>query len=142
MLLPSEELELPYPRAIADPGSPRLRDRLRGITQRHTESLLGVLNELATEGLVPSVSVQIRLAPLIPTFNLYLLNGVEVLHGPYEVIERTILDGGEVIQALDVLGLGATLTHFVKDGRPQSQSSAFVDSWQSWFDSVWDRLAE
>jgi DNA-binding transcriptional regulator YhcF (GntR family) len=142
MLLPSEELKLPYPRAIADPGSPRLRDRLRGITQRHTESLLGVLNELATEGLVPSVSVQIRRAPLIPTFKLYLLNGVEVLHGPYEVIERTILDGDEVIQALDVLGLGATLTHFVKDGRPQSQSSVFVDSWQSWFDSVWDRLAE
>jgi hypothetical protein len=63
--------------------------------------------------------------------------------GPYEVIERRIvLDSGEEVDALDVLGLGARLTHHVKDADPLSTGSVFVDSWQAWFDSVWKLLAE
>lgn len=68
---------------------------------------------------------------------------MEALHGFYEVIERPIeLSTGEEVAALDVLGLGATLTHHVKDGDPQSPGTVFVDSAQAWFDSVWQRLAE
>lgn len=33
---------------------------------------------------MPSVDVEIRRAPLTPTFKLYLFNGAEALHGPYE----------------------------------------------------------
>ncbi|GAA2293555.1 hypothetical protein GCM10010431_09700 [Streptomyces kunmingensis] len=42
---------------------------------------------------------------------------------------------------LDVLGLGATLTHYVKDGDPDSRGSVLIEAWQAWFDSVWTRLA-
>lgn len=143
MLLPSPDLDLPYPRVKDDKDDQRLRDRLHDITTRHTKSLLEVLKGTAVEELVPSVDVQIRRAPLTPTFKLYVFNGTEALLGPYEVIERPIeLESGEVIIAYDVLGLGATLTHHVKDVDPDSPGSVFIDTWQSWFDSVWHRLAE
>jgi DNA-binding transcriptional regulator YhcF (GntR family) len=143
MILPSRDLDLPYPRVTDDRGDGRLRKRLHDITDRHTESLRGVLRDLKTERHVTSVDVQIRHAPLTPAFKLYLLNGTEALHGPYEVIERQIeLDSGEEITALDVLGLGATLTHQVKDEHPDSPGTVFVETWRSWFDSVWEYLAE
>jgi DNA-binding transcriptional regulator YhcF (GntR family) len=142
MLLPDATLQLPYPRIKDDPDDPRLRERLRRITELHTASLEGALKDLQTEGLVPSVDIQIRHSPLTPTFKLYLFNGVEALHGPYEVIERKIvLESGEEITALDVLGLGATLTHHVKDQDPTSPGSVFVDSMRQWFDSVWELLS-
>ncbi|MET8248513.1 winged helix-turn-helix domain-containing protein [Streptomyces sp. NPDC005202] len=143
MLLPSTSLPLPYPRARDDKDAPRLRDRLHAITERHTDSLRGVLGELQTEKLVPSVDVQIRHAPLTPAFKLYVINGVEVLFGPYEVIERpVVLETGEEIRALDVLGLGATLTHHVRDADQNSPGSVFVASMQAWFESVWTLLSE
>ncbi|WP_307164071.1 GntR family transcriptional regulator [Streptomyces rishiriensis] len=143
MLLPSEELVLPYPRAKDDKDDDRLRIRLHEITNQRTESLSEVLGLVQSE--VPSVDVdiQIRHAPLTPAFKLYLLNGVEALHGPYEVIERQIAVGaGEEVAAFDVLGLGATLTRHVKDEDAHSPGTVFVDSWQAWFDSVWNLLAE
>lgn len=143
MLLPDVTLPLPYPRVKDDKDDPRLRERLRNITKLHTESLEGLLRDLQTEGLVPFVDVQIRHAPLTPAFKLYLFNGVEALHGLYEVIERQIvLDSGEEVTALDVLGFGATLTHHVKDGHANSPGTVFVESMQKWFDSVWNLLSE
>ncbi|MGN9763184.1 GntR family transcriptional regulator [Streptomyces sp. SD31] len=143
MLLPDERLPLTYPRAKDDKDDPRLSQRLLDITERHTTSLRESLRSLAVEGLVPSVDVEFRRVPLTPTFKLYLFNGGEALHGMYEVIERRImLDSGEEIPALDVLGLGAALTHHVRDDDPNSSGSVFVDSMQSWFDSVWNLLAE
>ncbi len=119
MLLPDSSLPLPYPRVKEDPDDSRMRARLRAITETHTASLTGALRDLQTEGLVPSVDVRVRQAPLTPTFKLYLFNAVEALHGMYEIIERPLeLEDGEVVTALDVLGLGATLTHHVKDPIP------------------------
>ncbi|MFF1680910.1 GntR family transcriptional regulator [Streptomyces sp. NPDC058256] len=142
MLLPSASLDLPYPRAKDHPDDPRLRDRLLDITRRHTSSLRGVLRALAVEGLVPSVDLEIRHVPLVPPYKLYLLNGTEALQGFYEVIERRIvLDSGEETVALDVLGLGATLMYYVKEGDPEAMGSVFVDNVQAWFDSVWTLLA-
>ncbi|MCX5558736.1 GntR family transcriptional regulator [Streptomyces sp. NBC_00038] len=142
MLLPSEGLDFPFPRAKDDPGDPRLRDRLLAITRRHTSSLRYVLEALKVEGLVPSIDLEIRHVPLVPPCKLYLLNGTEALQGFYEVIERRIaLGGGEEIVALDVLGLGATLTHYAQDDDPDSTGSVFVASSQAWFDSVWNLLA-
>ncbi|MFD7405259.1 winged helix-turn-helix domain-containing protein [Streptomyces sp. NPDC059866] len=141
MLLPDRDLPLPYPRVKGNPDDARLRQRLNVITDRHTDSLRGVLEELRTEKLVPSVDVQIRHAPLTPAFKLYVLNEVEALHGPYQVLERQlVLDTEEEVTALDVLGLGATLTHHVKDAHPDSPGSVFVDSMRAWFDSVWRLL--
>ncbi|GGJ44988.1 winged helix-turn-helix domain-containing protein [Streptomyces brasiliensis] len=143
MLLPSELLALPYPRAKDDEDDERPAQRLRVISRRHTDSLRSLLKDLLTEKLVPSVDVEIRHVPLVPAFKLYLLNGDEALHGMYEVVERQMeLDTGEVITALDVLGLGATLTHHVKNTDWNSPGSVFVGSMQAWFESVWSRLAD
>ncbi|MFI6338419.1 GntR family transcriptional regulator [Streptomyces sp. NPDC050535] len=147
MLLPSESLELPYPRAKSpeEPGQlGQLQDRLRAITRRHTVSLRTALRDLHTEGLVPSVQVEIRHVPLTPAFKLYLRPGAEALFGPYEIVERTILlDDGTEVEAQDVLGLGSTLTRHVNDeGDSGSPGSVFMESMQAWFDSCWELLAE
>jgi DNA-binding transcriptional regulator YhcF (GntR family) len=142
MLLPDAWQILPYPQVKGAPEDARPRERLRVITERHTDSLRVLLSDLQTERLVDSVDAQIRHAPLTPAFKLYLLNGVEALHGMYEVVERPMaLGADEVVEALDVLGLGATLTHHVKDADPNSPGSVFVDSMRSWFDSVWGLLS-
>ncbi|MGY5060331.1 winged helix-turn-helix domain-containing protein [Streptomyces sp. 900105755] len=143
MLLPDPGLDLPYPVIRQDKDDPRLRDRLRAITARHTDSLRAALGDLQAEGLVPSVDVQTRHVRLAPAFKLYVINGAEVLHGLYEVVERpVILDTGEEIDALDVLGLGAMLTHHVEEADPNSPASVFVQKMRSWFESVWNLLAE
>ncbi|GAA3863915.1 GntR family transcriptional regulator [Streptomyces lacrimifluminis] len=143
MLLPYDTESLPYPRGTDAKHDPLLRDRLRDITGRHTDSLRGVLAELTAEGLVPEIRLEVRYAPLTPAFKLYLINGVEALHGMYEVIRRpVVVDRRKTVEALDVLGLGATLTHHVRDGDPNSPGSTFVESMQNWFDSVWQLLSE
>lgn len=143
LLLPDPGLDLPYPVIRQDKEDPRLRERLRAITDRHTESLRTALRDLQAERFVPSVDVQIRHVRLVPTFKLYVINRTEVLHALYAVIERPIiLDTGEEIDALDVLGLGAMLTHHVEDTDPNSPGSVFVQGMRSWFESVWNLLAE
>ena len=142
VLLPSEELPLPYPRVRTDPHDPRPVDRLRSITRQCTSSLRSVFEGLGADGLVPQAGLEIRHVPLAPAFKLYLLNGMVALHGMYDVIERVILlDDDEEVDALDVVGLGATLTQHVKNADPHSQGTVFVESMQSWFDSVWDNIA-
>ncbi len=153
MLLPSESVELPYPRAIKRGGEAdeteqldrlqeEIRERLRGIARRHTTSLRAALRNLKTEGLVPSVHVEVRTVPLVPTFKLYLRPGAEALFGPYEVVERSILlDDGTEMDALDVLGLGSTLIRHVNDeADPNATGSVFMESMQAWFDACWERL--
>ncbi|MEV0693236.1 hypothetical protein [Streptomyces sp. NPDC050388] len=112
------------------------------MTEWYTVSLQGALRDLQTEGPAPSVGVRIRHAPLIPAFKLCPFNAVEALHGMYEVVERPMeLESGEIITALDVLGLGATLTHHVKDEDPTSSGTVFVDSVRQWYDPVGELLS-
>lgn len=155
MLLPTDDLPLPYPRAKGDAADTRPVDRLRAITSRHETSLRHVLGMLRAEGLVENVEVAIRRVPIVPTFKLYLLNGTDALFGTYEVVERPIVleDETKPLAAIDVVGIGATLMHYVRgeespdsggsdSGGPESQGSVFVASMQSWFDSVWTLLAK
>ena len=142
MILPAETLAMPYPRNKSDHDDPRLPQRLQAITRAHTSSLRTVLDQLRTENLVSDIDLQIRHTELTPTFKLYVINHDEVLHGFYEPIPRTvILEDGTEVEAVDVLGLGATLTHHVRDGHPDSAGSAFVDNATRWFESVWNLLA-
>ena len=70
---------------------------------------------------MPEVDLEIRHVPVPPAFKLYLLNGTGALFGPYEATERPIfLEQGEEIEAIDVVGIGASLTHYVKDDDPYS----------------------
>ncbi|MFI7011578.1 GntR family transcriptional regulator [Streptomyces sp. NPDC050145] len=145
MLLPTESLVLPYPVALEDQNgrlTPRLKQRLLEITHEHSSALRRELRQLEVEKLVESAAMEIRHVDLTPTFKLYLINGTQALHGPYEVIERPIvLSEHETVRALDILGVGAKLTHYVRDDNPESRGSVFTDSWQAWFESVWTHLA-
>ncbi|MCI3272065.1 GntR family transcriptional regulator [Streptomyces cylindrosporus] len=150
ILLPADSVDLPYPRAHKSAGSQfdtaeidrRLQSRLRDITRRHTSSLRAALRDLETEGLVPSVEVEVRQITLAPPFKLYMLRDVEALFGPYQVVKRSILlEDDTEIDALDVLGLGSTLTRHVNDpGDPNATGSVFMESWQAWYDSWWELL--
>lgn len=140
LLLPAPGSTLAYPRLKDKDNTEDTRalDRLRRITRRHTESLRAALEDLQTERLVNAVDVQVRTVPFTPTFKLYLLNETQALHGLYVLTERAMrLDDGVEVEALDVLGLGATLFHYLKDQDMESQGSLFVDSAQTWFDKHW-----
>ncbi|MGW0411102.1 winged helix-turn-helix domain-containing protein [Streptomyces collinus] len=148
IMLPSAVDALPYPKK-ADAGNPdpdvdaRLRARLRGIAEDHMASLHKVLAELRAEKLVPMVEYEFRHTPLTPTFKLYVINRAEVLHGPYVPLVRPVVLGeGEEVEAVDVLGLGATLTHHVRDGRPDSPGATFVESMTAWFEATWTLLTD
>lgn len=143
MLLPTESTLLPYPTVKDDPEDMRPQQRLRETTRIHRGLLQKALEDLKRTGDVPHVEVSVRHVRLPPAFKLYLLNRTEALHGFYEVVERPIEVGeGEEVAALDVLGLGATLTYHVKDSGPFSQGSDLVDGAQAWFDSVWNLLTD
>ena len=142
ILLPAGDRPLPYPSVVGDPSDRRLWDRLDTITHQHITSLERMFADMRVRGAVEDVALDIKRSPLFPAFKLYLLNGTQALMGPYEVVEHPIvLDTGEEVQALDVLGLGATLTHYTRNDDFNAVGTVFVDSWQSWFNSVWDRLA-
>ncbi|WP_053851927.1 GntR family transcriptional regulator [Streptomyces sp. NRRL B-24085] len=150
ILLPSDTIELPYPRARASKNLSAaelaeldriLQVRTREIIRTHTSSLRNALRNLKTDGLVPDVVVPVREVPLVPTHKLYLRRGAEGLLGPYKIVERTILtDDDTEIDAWDVLGLGSTLIRLANDeGDPNATGSVFMQSWQEWFDSCWHR---
>lgn len=142
MLLPDESTYLPYPRAKDDPDDPRPQERLRAITDAHSGSMKRTLKELAEDGRVEEVSVEIRHVPLAPTFKVYLLNGRESLLGPYEVLQRRIfLLDDTPVDVVDVLGLGSKLAHHIADEDPGSANSVLVESLKAWFDSLWSLLS-
>ncbi|MCX5333157.1 MULTISPECIES: GntR family transcriptional regulator [unclassified Streptomyces] len=144
MLLPSESLPLPYWRTHVALENEALKERYLGLVKRYTVSMRSVLRNLETDGLVSSVSLDIRRVRLMPHIKLYLLNGSEAVLGPYKAKVRTIVleDGREIEEALDVVGPAAGLTHHVKDEDPNSQGTVFVNTWQDWFDATWNHLTD
>ncbi|WP_238431793.1 winged helix-turn-helix domain-containing protein [Streptomyces cavernae] len=143
MLLPSDGAQLPYPYNKRQPADPRPQKRLRRIKRHHTESMQGVLKRLDRDMADLTAHVEIRHVPLVPYSKIYLLNGREALQGPYTPVEQQMeLEDGETVTAVDVIGVGSTLTHSVKSDDPTSQEAVIVDSLQAWFDACWELLAE
>ncbi|MFC9846033.1 winged helix-turn-helix domain-containing protein [Streptomyces sp. NPDC060223] len=143
ILVPAEGVWLPFPISKDNPSDRRPVERVWDIARRSASSLRHTLESLRVEELVPEVSLDIRHTSVVPNFKLYVLNGSEALFGLYQVVERRIrLDDGEVLTAIDVEGIGANLMHYEKDADPESSSSFFVDSMQTYFDSMWSLLAE
>lgn len=144
VLLPSESLRLPYWRTGDRLQDEALQERYLGLSRRYTASMYSVLRTLEAERLVSSVDLEIRRVWFVPQFELYLLNGVEALLGLYTAVRRTIVldDGRETEDVLDAVAPAAGLIRYVKDGDPYSQETVSVNSFQDWFDSVRDHLAE
>jgi hypothetical protein len=142
LMVPDMSLAFPYWRSGHSAQDDALKERAVGNARRQHTVLHNTLSNVYTSMLVPSVLFTCHPVPLVPPFKLYLLNGTAALHGFYEVIERVVDLDGEWVQTLDVHGLGATLTHHVKDDDPHSPGSVFVDNARDWFESVWHRLAD
>ena len=141
VLLPGDEVRLPYLWADNSEDTPLLLERLRKLRQQHVESSWRALREVHAEKLVEHARFDVRRLDIAPTWKLYLINRVEALHGLYVPIQRpVVLDTGKEIPAHDVLGLGTQLTHFVKDADPGSRESLFVAGAQEWFDAMWEQL--
>lgn len=141
VLLPSESVEMPYWRTGDTTHDKVLKERYLDLRRRHTATLRTLVSDLRAMKLVPSLEFEIRHIGLVPYSKLYLVNKVQALEGPYEVYMRTFeLDDGLEIEVPDVIGLGAGLTHYVKDDDPSSQGTEFVEKQQAWFTSLWELL--
>ncbi|WP_406372903.1 GntR family transcriptional regulator [Streptomyces sp. NBC_00647] len=141
LMLPSEDQTLAYPRAVAA-DDPRIWERWRDMARRHCNQSRALIGDLRAKGKVDA-ALTIRRVPLTPQFKLYVLNDTEMLHGPYEVIRRTIAledDARTEIEALDVLGLGSPLSYHRREDEADSHDTTFFAGQQGWFESCWEEL--
>ncbi|MFC8434231.1 winged helix-turn-helix domain-containing protein [Streptomyces sp. NPDC057253] len=142
MLVPDDDLPMPFPYAPGSPDDDRPQQHLRDIRKYHTDNLVRRLGELARDTPGLTATVEIRRVPLVPYSKLYIFNDAEVVTGPYVPSERPItLDDGTTLDVVDVMGFDSTLTHCAKDADPDSQDSLIVSSWRNWFDKTWQLLA-
>ncbi|MGX9890586.1 winged helix-turn-helix domain-containing protein [Streptomyces sp. NPDC002276] len=131
ILLPVIAHSLPLLRAVDDPQESRPRQRLADLTRRSTASIRDVVSGMRIEGLIESVSFEVRQAPITPMQKLYLLNGSEALSGYYQAVRRQILpDEGAALDVYDFLGLGTRLFH-------HPTGSPFVEKARGWFEHHW-----
>ncbi|WP_210592557.1 winged helix-turn-helix domain-containing protein [Streptomyces sp. GESEQ-35] len=142
MMLPSESTDLPYPRAPKDPkDDERVRERWRNRARVHVAEMGDYCERLRVGGVDAALEVR-RVTIWTPTFKLYLFNGGEALTGLYEPVKGPIrLDDGTMIkEAIDVKGVGVSLTNFAKTGGVDG--GAGYGNYRAWFDAYWNVLAE
>ncbi|GGP35027.1 winged helix-turn-helix domain-containing protein [Streptomyces melanogenes] len=138
MLLPAKDALMDLPRPCGGGDNAALLERLHGIIDVMAGMVRKTLEDLNTEGWVPSVTVAVRYTRSRPQFKLYLVNRTEALHALYRSERRPItLHGGETVDAVDILGMQATLIHYEKGADPESHGSLFVRESQRWFDEEW-----
>lgn len=116
---------------------PRVRKRSDRITRRSIDSLVHEVNELGELGLVPSVSIEVRVHQIAPSFKLFVLNNEEAFFGFYLVQSHKVRIDDDDVDIFDVLGRDASLFHYtVRDG-DVTNNRQFIETAQRWFDSVW-----
>lgn len=120
---------------------PRLRNRLRRIVRRATDSILDQVHELAELGLLREGSVQVRAIATTPMMKLYIINARECFFGYYVVGSRPLTIQGEPVEIYDTLGKDVPLLHFSVSEDPAEPGNQFVAATTQWFESVWDSIA-
>ncbi len=142
ILVPDPANPWTLPARVGDLGdSPAFRKRAGQIMQRHTYAIVDAVNELGELGLVTNAHAEVRVAPAVPLFKLYLLNNAEVFFGYYPVQEHTIKLDNEPTPMWDLMGKDATLFHHSVDSDPDSMASQYVQQSTMWFDSIWNSVA-
>lgn len=143
LLLPSPDVRLAVPIAVADPSDTRPLRRLRGLASAHATALRSTFVDLAERGLVPELSVTLRSVRITPMEKLYVINKTTVLRGYYQVLNRNVSFRDEAIEIYDVKGTDAVLFPFQYDERdPGSRDSRYVEESRAWFESLWSTIAE
>ncbi|MEV8523407.1 MULTISPECIES: winged helix-turn-helix domain-containing protein [unclassified Streptomyces] len=141
VLVPDLDTHHPYPRHVEDPLDLRPLRRLRRVVRMYAEALHHSLTQLAEEGKVASVSVEIRGLPTVPGEKRYLINGTQMLTGYYSLRTTRILVDDASIEVLELHS--DTLFPAALEGNgARSLERAEFQQVQAWFNSRWDMVAQ
>lgn len=121
--------------------SPAFRLRAQRIMERHTLAIVDSVNELGELGLIADAHAEVRVAPAVPLFKLYLINGTEAFFGFYPVQEHTVKLDNQPTAMWDLMGKDAVLFHHSADTDPDSMASQYIAQSLMWFDSIWTTVA-
>jgi DNA-binding transcriptional regulator YhcF (GntR family) len=129
ILLPSEHLELAYPRAW-DPADKRPWLRWRNMARGNARKMERCRDRLSARGV--TLDLRIHRVKLTPAFKLYVINGSTILHGLYHPVRAPIEfeDGTVVEDAVDVKGVGVSLEQYRAGGEE-------FDRHREWFKDHW-----
>ncbi|WP_214368214.1 GntR family transcriptional regulator [Pseudonocardia sp. H11422] len=142
ILVPDPAVPWTLPARVEDlEDSPAFRQRATQIMRRHTEAIVEAVTELGDLGLVEHAHAEIRVAPTVPLFKLYLINDTDAFFGFYPVQEHTVKLDGEQVPMWDLMGKDAVLFHHTADSDPDSMASQYVQQGRTWFDSLWTTVA-
>jgi DNA-binding transcriptional regulator YhcF (GntR family) len=142
ILVPDPASPWTLPARVDDLGdSPAFRKRATRIMERHTYAIVDAVNELGELGLIADAHAEVRVAPAVPLFKLYLINNSEAFFGYYPVQEHTVKLDNEPTAMWDLMGKDATLFHHSADADPDSMASQYVAQSAMWFDSIWTTVA-
>lgn len=142
ILVPNPAVPWSLPARVEDlADSPAFRERAMQIMQRHTQAIVDTTNELGELGLVDDVHAEVRVAPSVPLFKLYLLNDSDAFFGYYPVQEHAVKLDGEPVPMWDLMGKDTILFHHSADADPESMASQYVQQSRMWFDSMWTTVA-
>ncbi|MGW3551343.1 winged helix-turn-helix domain-containing protein [Streptomyces griseoincarnatus] len=140
MLVPSEDMPLPYPRA-KDPSDPRIHERWQAMARRYAREMDQLVRKLSEAGI--DARSEFRRVDLAPSFKLYIINGQHMLHGLY-LPEETVItldDEAETqVEAVDALGAFSRL-HYINAESPNPGEAALFADYRAWFARAWDVLA-
>lgn len=140
VLLPSRDIDLAFPVAVAGAGATGDPVHERWLAMRDAQarvlrhSLLGLR---ATHGI--DVRVSFRALPFTPPVKLYLLNGSEALFAYYTLTRREQEVGRERLETYDAEGIRSTLFAFERGGGPRD--GVFVQQSRLWFEALWGTIS-
>ncbi|MEU5695180.1 GntR family transcriptional regulator [Actinosynnema sp. NPDC020468] len=143
ILVPDPTVPWSVPSTVEDKAdSPAFRARAAEIMRRHTLSIIDNVTELGTLGLVKEATAEVRVHPAAPLFKLYLINNEEAFFGFYPVKEHVLSLDGKPQAIYDLMGKDAILFHHSANDDDTSTGSQYVEQARTWFDSLWNTIAE
>ncbi len=142
LLVPNPASPWTLPARVDDlSDSPAFRKRAARIMERHTYAIVDAVNELGELGLIDDAHAEVRVAPAVPLFKLYLINNTEAFFGYYPVQEHAVKLDDQPTAIWDLMGKDAILFHHSADSDPDSTASQYVAQSAMWFDSIWTSVA-
>jgi DNA-binding transcriptional regulator YhcF (GntR family) len=141
MLLPDMSLPMSLPcRADDLADDVRLRSRMQGILNRHTQAIVDSVEELGELGLVHSAKAEIRIFGTAPLFKLYVLNSSEAFFGFYPVARHAVTVEKESVEIFDPMGKDSVLFHHTPGDDKDGVAAQYVEQSRAWFESVWSSV--
>ena len=122
--------------------NPAFRARAQSIIARHSLAVVEAVHELESLGLVANAKAEVRVIRSVQLFKLYVINRQELFFGFYPIRRRTITLDGTDHEIYDLMGKAATLFRHQAGGDGTDTDSLYVNEALTWFESVWDTVAQ